>query len=111
VRVLPFCLRLPRHPRYLTLALYRPTSYQHYQYYASHYPQYAQQTSHLVITPPTAPTARPAAATTSTATTTAAAPSQGNSASNDISTLNDAIGSAGVDLRVRVSICVSVSQD
>lgn len=83
-------------------------NYQHYQAYgATHYPQYTPQhyTQYAAQTAtiPTAPTA-----TTSTSTTSAAplsrqatqTPAVETDQNADISTLNDAVGSAGLDLRV-----------
>ena len=84
-------------------------NYQHYQAYgATHYPQYtpshyAQYQPAQTATIPTAPTATATTSTTTTAplsrqpTQTANEPEQ----NADISTLNDAVGSAGLDLRVR----------
>ncbi|KAJ3574691.1 hypothetical protein NP233_g1600 [Leucocoprinus birnbaumii] len=86
--------------------------YQHYQAYSSHYPQAAY--GHYQYAPPlTAQTmqaqlSRPAAtttpvpntATTATATTATTAPAATSSVdTTDVATLNDALGSAGVDLR------------
>ena len=86
-------------------------NYQHYQAYgATHYPQYTPQhyTQYAAQTAtiPTAPTA-----TTSTSTTSAAplsrqatqTPAVETDQNADISTLNDAVGSAGLDLRVSIA--------
>ncbi|KAF5363552.1 hypothetical protein D9756_000097 [Leucocoprinus leucothites] len=80
--------------------------YQHYQAYSSHYPQ-AAYGHYQYATPLTAQTmqaqlARPAATTTpvpNTATTTTTTAANDTAAdTTDIATLNDALGSAGVNL-------------
>lgn len=102
----------------LTLELFRTTPYSHYQYghYAqtgyTHYPQYAQQAHQQTAsqatqsqtqyqTPQTHQTAaasviRPAAQPAQT---------QSTVDTTDVATLNDALGSAGVDLKVCLCTC------
>lgn len=90
-------------------AHYPQATYPHFAQY-QHMQTPAASTSTAVATPIPAPaattTATPVPKPTTTATTTAAsaAPqSNGQEAHVDISTLNDALGSAGVDLKVRDS--------
>ena len=73
--------------------LQQQSAYQHYSYSShSHYPQAAYAAHYPYTTPQSTTT------TTTTTTTTAAAAT--TSTASDITTLNDALGSAGVDLRV-----------
>lgn len=92
-----------------TFIIYRTSAYQHYSYSShSHYPQ-AAYAAHYPYAPQSTATAGTTAATTAT-TTTAATTTQPQASSSsqqrmdaagsDITTLNDALGSAGVDLRV-----------
>ena len=90
------------------LFVYRTSAYQHYSYSShSHYPQaaYAAHYPYAPQSTATAGTAATTATTTTAATTTqpqASSSSQQrmDAAGSDITTLNDALGSAGVDLRV-----------
>ncbi|KAF8637014.1 hypothetical protein AX17_003099 [Amanita inopinata Kibby_2008] len=84
------------------------TAYQHYQSYASHYPQAAYSAHYQPYAPPitaqqsqvgqSSVLGRQASSTTTTAAG-AAATGANNVDTADIATLNDALGSAGVDLR------------
>ena len=71
------------------------SAYQHYQTYPSHYPQAAYPAHYQAYAPPVGTTQRPAT------TGSASAATNNNVDTSDLSTLNDALGSAGVDLRVR----------
>ncbi|KIJ57240.1 hypothetical protein M422DRAFT_238832 [Sphaerobolus stellatus SS14] len=84
----------PQHPSQVTAA--QQAQYNSYYYYYQNHPAYAAQWAAQAATQ-----ARPAAAQTTTTTTTqttqqAAAPTLDTA---DVATLNDALGSAGVDLR------------
>ncbi|KAK7437359.1 hypothetical protein VKT23_018604 [Stygiomarasmius scandens] len=72
-------------------------SYQHYQ---SYYSQYAAAAA-AAVPPPTTAVAQPRTVTTSTPATTtqASTGASGSVDTSDLATLNDALGSAGVDLR------------
>lgn len=72
------------------------TTYQHYQAYASHYPQAAYGHYQPYPTPVSTQVSQPAAQRPATA---SAAQTNSGMDTSDIATLNDALGSAGVDLR------------
>ena len=106
--------------KYLSVWNYRATASPYYQAYTSHYPQAAYATHYQTYAPPatqstTQTPARPATTTgqyqtstynlgttttPATAASTTAASGAGGMDTADIATLNDALGSAGVDLRV-----------
>ena len=110
--------------RFMTLVLrvdfpHRTTPYSHYQYghYAqtsySHYPQYTQQTHQAAAQASTSQTQTPAPATQPAVASTVIRPitqptqtqtQQSGVDTTDVATLNDALGSAGVDLRVRLFV-------
>lgn len=87
----------------------RTIPYQPYQAYSSHYPQAAY--GHYQYPAPLAAQAIQATLSRNTLTTTPV-PNTATAAANvdntDVATLNDALGSAGVDLRVRLTLCACV---
>ncbi|KAF8690963.1 hypothetical protein AX14_002867, partial [Amanita brunnescens Koide BX004] len=91
---------IPIDPALQQQSQHATAAYQHYQGYASHYPQAAYPTHYQTYAPPITPQQ-----STQRQTTSAAAGSTGGSSSAanvdtaDVATLNDALGSAGVDLR------------
>lgn len=78
--------------------------YQHYQAYSSHYPQAAYPTHYQPYAAPPTPHAQTPTPAMSRQPITAQQQQANNSGIDtaDIATLNDALGSAGVDLRVRL---------
>ncbi|KAK2463740.1 hypothetical protein APHAL10511_004233 [Amanita phalloides] len=91
--------QIPIDPALQQQSQHATTAYQHYQGYASHYPQAAYPAHYQSYAPPVTAqqsTPRPA----SSAAGGGASSNAGNNVdTTDITTLNDALGSAGVDLR------------
>lgn len=82
----------------------RTIPYQHYQAYSSHYPQAAyghyQYAAPLTAQSMQSQVSRPATSTPVANTATTSGSTAAHVDTADIATLNDALGSAGVDLRV-----------
>ncbi|KAF8634624.1 hypothetical protein AX15_000801 [Amanita polypyramis BW_CC] len=92
--------QIPIDPALQQQSQHPTTAYQHYQGYTSHYPQAAYPTHYQAYAPPVTAQQSSQRQTTSAPTGNTASSSAANNVdTSDITTLNDALGSAGVDLR------------
>ncbi|KAF8329917.1 transcription initiation factor TFIID component TAF4 family-domain-containing protein [Amanita rubescens] len=86
--------QIPIDPALQQQSQHATTAYQHYQGYASHYPQAAYPAHYQPYAPPVTAQQNTQRQTTAGGNSTA-----NNVDTSDVATLNDALGSAGVDLR------------